>query len=303
LIELESLLPPGSGWSFLSPTDINNAMQVVGRGVFHGEVNWFRMTIVSALPTGEPRGFGFWRHQCSGAGFQEVRAEEVEALFGEVSIASSVFPECASIGCESFLFDPPNNEMRPQTERHLLTLWLNVASDRLRLTTPIDLPGLTDALTVGEAIIEIESTVCDSTASRSELERSKDIAEAINAGEEDMELVGEVTSLTIAPGEEHSVTLGLINMSSSPQTYDLEAIGRWSVRVSVDQVTGLAPGAIALIWVAVTAPGYVSAGDSVQIRVVASDRNSRSGVAREVVLHATVLGTGSGGSKRMLPPD
>jgi len=61
---------------------------------------------------------------------------------------------------------------------HTLALWFNLASDKLSFWTPVDYPQLTAATTVGEAVAEIEALIL----MNEELERAKDIADAINNG-------------------------------------------------------------------------------------------------------------------------
>ena len=72
--------------------------------------------------------------------------------------------------------------MRPKALRELLALWLNVVTGRLLASTSIDFPDLTEATTVSDAIAEVEAAICDSDASRAELETAKDLAGALNEG-------------------------------------------------------------------------------------------------------------------------
>jgi hypothetical protein len=134
----------------------------------------------------DPRGVGFWKHQCGERGARQVSAEELDAFFTNVDTASAAFSECAQSGCDSLQDGTPRRWMRPKAERQVLALWLNIVSDRIHASTEIDLPDLTDALTVGEAIEDLETTLCDPLARRSDLGTVKDIAEAINqCGQED----------------------------------------------------------------------------------------------------------------------
>jgi hypothetical protein len=260
------------------------------------------MDISTAVPP-EPRSAGFWKHQCSDLGFHQVSTVNLDALFADVEAESTVFTECTAIGCGIFESDGPQNEMRPKAVRQLQALWLNVVSDRLPLGTPIDLPALTGAMTVGEAIDEVERAICDPHSSRSDLELAKEIAEALNIGGEDMELAGESTSLTLTPGQQKWVTLALINMGTYPRSYDVSASGPWNVHLSRTGVNGLAPGSIALFTLSAIAPAFSPLGSTAEIQVVAEDRHSDTSLQRELSLTFTVVGTGGGGSKRMLPPD
>ena len=201
----------------------------------------------------------------------------------------------APIGCDVLQFTPPQNKMRPKTERQLLALQLNVASGRLPSDTPINLPALTSATTVGDAIAEIETTLCDSGAAQSDLETAKDIAEALNIDGEDMELASLTSSLTARPGQTMPITLGLVNMSPFAETYSLTTSGPWPVSLSQQLVGGLGSGQVAVVTAYVHVPGSVSAGQTAQIQVTAQDLFSEVGLQREAVITVTVRG-GSGGS-------
>jgi len=71
--------------------------------------------------------------------------------------------------------------MTGMAKRQLLALWLNVASGFVDENAPIDLPKLTSAATVGEAILEVENIILTHTDKPS-LERAKDICDSLNNG-------------------------------------------------------------------------------------------------------------------------
>jgi MYXO-CTERM domain-containing protein len=52
VVNLNTLIVPGSGWSLISAADINNAGQIVGTGIFNGKDHAFILT-----PTPEPSSF------------------------------------------------------------------------------------------------------------------------------------------------------------------------------------------------------------------------------------------------------
>lgn len=136
--------------------------------------------VLTDLRSGDPfppADGGYWKHQCLSS------PAEMEVLFGTISDSSAAFDECEAIACS--VLDPirPRWQMGPKALRALLALWLNVVTGRLTLTTPIDLPDLTEAATLADAVAGIEATVCDPQAKRSELEEAKDLAEALNSGE------------------------------------------------------------------------------------------------------------------------
>jgi len=122
-------------------------------------------------PPCEPRTPGYWKIQC-----RKQQHEDPTPYFPIIAAGSSVFNELAIASCDIVQGNP-----RTQYDRaiyHLLSTWLNIASEKLAFNTPIYYPSLTDADTVGEAVAEIESLIHQ----RVDLERAKDIADAINNG-------------------------------------------------------------------------------------------------------------------------
>ncbi len=101
------------------------------------------------LVPANPRGAGFWKHQCSEKPFRSLTAGELEQLFATVAESSPAFPECATIGCALFVTGGPQNKMRPKVEKELAGVWLNVATGHLGFDTPIELESMTSARTVG----------------------------------------------------------------------------------------------------------------------------------------------------------
>ena len=124
----------------------------------------------------------------------------MQRLCDQVVVASPAFPECAPVGCGTLRLPTPKNDLRLKAERSLLGFWLNLITGRMTRGRPIDLPALTNAATVGEALAEVEMTVCNPNASRGDLGTAKEIAEAVNNQGEDMELVSAESSATVQPG-------------------------------------------------------------------------------------------------------
>ena len=250
-----------------------------------------------------PRGQGFWKHQCSDNGFHQVSTAELNALFAGVQAQSAVFPECAAVGCGRFENTGSKKEMLPKALTHLQVAWLNVVSGRLSRLTAIDLAGLTSAATVGAALDEVEAAVCDRSSSRAELARAKDIAEALSNMIVDFDLGNTASIVQVQAGERGTVTVGVINMSTIPRSYDLTVTGPWPVQISDTRINALAPGGVALITVSSEAPLSAAPGSTAYVRVYAQDSDNQVGLKRDVTLTFRVPGSGGGGSKRMLPPD
>ena len=198
-----------------------------------------------------------------------------------------MFPECAPVDCEFLLPRAPRNDLRVRAQQALLDVWLNLASGRLTRGRPISLPGLTESTTVTGALSELEMTVCDRNATRTDLANAKDLAEALNGDANDLELIARESTIRIQPGATRTVTLALINLSSSQRNYSLTASGPWPVQLSPAGVHALGSGRIALIGATVTAPPATQ-GQTVKIRIVATDLRTTS--SRDVALTFQVGG-------------
>ena len=242
---------------------------------------------IGAFEFAPPRGTGFWDHQCSGLGYAQLTSAQMQTLFDQVAVASPAFPECAPIGCGTLRLPPPKNDMRLKAERSLLGLWLNLITGRVTRGRPIDLPALTNAATAGEALAEVEMTVCDPNASRGDLGTAKEIAEAINNQGEDMELVSVEASATVLPGTIRTFTLTLVNMSPDVRNYDLSTGGTWPVSLSSTRINGLGPGQIALLTTALFVPAG-SSNQTGEVHITASDDNSDPPLARTATIRILV---------------
>jgi hypothetical protein len=207
----------------------------------------------------------------------------MHVLFDEVAAASPAFPECAASACETLLTGRPRSDMRVKARRSLLALWLNLRTGRVTDGRPIDLPALTQAVNVGEVLAEIQTTICDSRASRGDLGTAKDIAEAINNQGEDLDVVAQESSVAVRPGTIRSFTLAVVNMSPDVRSYDLAGSSAWPVTLSVARVSGLAPGQMALVTATVAVPSapWQEPGE---VRVTATDRNSAAPLSRTATI-------------------
>ncbi len=245
---------------------------------------------IGAFELSWPRGAGFWTHQCSDKGFRQVGSEELQALFAKVADASSVFPECAPIGCAALDPTVPKNDIRARAQQALLDVWLNPVSGRLTRGRPIDLPDLTSAATVGEAIGQLETTVCDPDATRSQLGNAKDLAEALNGSPDDMELAAQEAAVTLLPGASQTVTLGLVNLSAGNRNYSLTVSGPWPVQLSTTRLNALGSGQVAQLTATVTAPRDTQS-TAARVQIVATDLLSQGTLSRKVVLTLRLGGT------------
>jgi hypothetical protein len=242
-----------------------------------------------AFEFSEPRGEGFWAHQCDGKGYTQVEPDKMQSMFDSINETSGVFPELAPSACDFIRPQDPRSDLKTRTEQELLCTWLNLSSGRLTRGRPIDLPDLTEATTAGEALSEIESTVSEPQASRSALGKALKLAEALNGKEEDMELAAAESALTLPPGATGSITLGLINMSSGNRNYRISVSGPWPAQLSTTRVEALGSGQVKEIAVTFTAPRDARATGA-QFRITAVDQLSQEALSREVTLRVRISG-------------
>ncbi len=136
------------------------------------------------------QGMGYWRHEYSGRGGTDYDENELVA-FREITVhASSIFSEQTDLKSNeraSGVFeDVSGPEMRDKAEAQLLAAWLNFGSGSVRWTEMIDTDGDgTEDMTFHSVIDEAESILRDQDSTHQELERAKDLAEAVNQGDEE----------------------------------------------------------------------------------------------------------------------
>ncbi|HET6278340.1 MAG TPA: hypothetical protein VFG08_06125 [Candidatus Polarisedimenticolia bacterium] len=289
--------------SFPAPGTFSNDLAWDGRFLWVAEAQGERLYKLDVGTPLTPRSQGFWGHQCSDNGFRQYTAAEMDGLLSEVEVQSDAFSECAEATCELFADVGPQNDMREKTLIQLLAAWLNIVTDRLPLDAPIDLGGLSSAATVGEAIAEAESVVCDANAKRGDLETAKDVIESLVVVDNDFDLGANSTIVPVLSGTSRTLTVGLINMGSATTSYDLSVSGKWPVSVSPLRVSGLAPKGVALITITSEAPSLSTAGDLSVVQLTARDLAPQVSVQRDLSLIFQVPGSGGGGSKRILKPE
>ncbi|MEF8813562.1 MAG: PKD domain-containing protein [Halovenus sp.] len=136
-------------------------------------------------------GVGFWRHEYSDRRGQKHSDSELTAFLAVTDRMSAVFNE--NVSAESFdsardALTTRQSTMRERASAQLLAAWLNFASGRIGWTDSVDEDGDgTGDRAFNEVMAEVEAIVLDDGATRSELERAKDLAEAVNGQLEDEE--------------------------------------------------------------------------------------------------------------------
>jgi hypothetical protein len=278
---------------------------LTGVGVFVGPVPATSGSSLGALAFSdncgfvpqEPRSAGFWGHQCSDLGYTQVTPEELDAFFADIEGKSAAFTECADVGCYVVNPAPPRSQMREKAERQAISLWLNVVSGRLPLGTIVDLAPLSSASSVGEAIMEVEGTLCDAGAKKPELELAKDIAESLNLGGVDMELVNLSPTLLVSPGQSVTPSFAVINMSPLPWSYTVQASGTWASTPGTQQIDNLASGAMALLGTRINVPAGAAPGATELIEIVVSDTNQESQLQRQTTVSLFVRSSSGGDQK------
>lgn len=142
--------------------------------------------VVSSCPAPAgcaPRSVGYWSHQFAGDPAQQESACDLRAA---VEAASPLFPEglpAASDRCAQWeeILSTGGGSLWDRAVRQQLGLRLNVASGKVGAERGISLSYSTST-TVAAAMAEVEAILLDGAASSAELERAKDIAEALDLG-------------------------------------------------------------------------------------------------------------------------
>ncbi|MFQ6106360.1 MAG: FG-GAP-like repeat-containing protein [Thermoplasmata archaeon] len=143
-----------------------------------------KVYVIEQTPSPEfsPRTIGYWKHQCNvdrpGENHPGIKGEFVLAIAENSSVLSGVQSE--EDVC-SILWSHPKSNMTGRALTQLMALWLNIVSGLVDVNAEINLGVLTSAGTVGDAIAEVEDILLN-IGDRSELERAKDIADALNNG-------------------------------------------------------------------------------------------------------------------------
>ncbi len=137
------------------------------------------LTVAVGDVSGAARGPGFWcnhiRFALEGRHNAKLSVDEVEEWIGDIDESSAVFSEIWDLSTieaarDLLCFPSEAENAADRLARHLLTLWLNVASERLdsELTLGV-LPGgdepapddMDPSMTIGEVLEEAEQAVLD----------------------------------------------------------------------------------------------------------------------------------------------
>jgi outer membrane protein assembly factor BamB len=136
----------------------------------------------SRPPRFEPRTIGYWKHQCNVGSPSGEHVGMPQSFIDAIRSRSAVFSNLTTPkqACD-ILWAEYKGDIMGMAKRQLLALWLNVVSGFVDPTVQIDLPKLTNATTVGGAILDTENTILTHTDKPS-LERVKNLCDSINNG-------------------------------------------------------------------------------------------------------------------------
>lgn len=130
------------------------------------------------------RTIGFWRHQYSGNGQPHYSEAERSAFLAIVNHVSGVFSESQNATTFDEAFETLQTRgpsMREKAEAQALAAWLDLAAGGVGWEEMIDVDGDGEAdRSFADIMTEVESILSDADATDQELERAKDLAEAIN---------------------------------------------------------------------------------------------------------------------------
>ena len=143
-----------------------------------------------------------WKKEIHRSGHPRYTAAEIAAFIASAQTSSAVFPEIVSLQ-DALLRPAPGDEGRARKE--YAALRLNVASNLLLTRTPINLPALTTATTVGGVLTEIEGLLNPPASQlNTTYRRVESLAEALNKGEGvgyGLTMVGVVSRATYRGGD------------------------------------------------------------------------------------------------------
>ncbi|HLC05890.1 MAG TPA: hypothetical protein VJK02_22875 [Anaerolineales bacterium] len=127
---------------------------------------------------------GFWKHQFSGQGNQQVDNDTLQAYLAIVNHASGLFSEATplnSLAEASTVMDAKGSGMRPKAQAQLLAAWLNFAHGSVGWDELVDTDrdGTGDTA-FSEVVSDAEVILHNPNANQQELVRAKDLAEAVN---------------------------------------------------------------------------------------------------------------------------
>ncbi len=124
-----------------------------------------------------------WKKELKQAGKPRYTPAQISGFIATAEASSGVFAEVAGIR-EVMLKSPVQGELGHALKEHA-ALRLNLASSRLYEATPVNLPELTAARTIGAVVAEIEGILAPGRTpapTKNEYQRVRKLAEAINKG-------------------------------------------------------------------------------------------------------------------------
>jgi PKD repeat protein len=164
----------------LTVTDDDNGTATASTNVTVLNVNPEITDINVTVLKNAPRTQGYWNHQCTVTVPYGDHTGILQEWIDEIGIQSQVFAGISSKDEVCDILDPDDrSNMLLKAKQQLMAVWLNVASGKLNLLSPLDLPALTSSMTVGDAIDEMENIIL-TVSDKDELERAKDIADSMN---------------------------------------------------------------------------------------------------------------------------
>ncbi|MFW9944932.1 MAG: hypothetical protein ACFFB7_08035, partial [Candidatus Sifarchaeia archaeon] len=144
------------------------------------------VTVVTALPENPVRTSWWWKSEF-GFVLSDLSStydrDHLQDLVTVISYSSELFSDVTTLEkALSILVMDDFRGPRGLALRELYAVWLNLANDALTADTEIDLGGLTQVGTMGDAILECEAILLNQSASAQELLRAMRICQEINAG-------------------------------------------------------------------------------------------------------------------------
>jgi len=144
------------------------------------------VTVVTALPENPVRTSWWWKSEF-GFVLSDLSStydrNHLQNLVTVISYSSGLLSDVTTLEkALSILVMDDFKGPRGLALRELYAVWLNLANDALTADTEIDLGGLTQVGTIGDAILECEAILLDQSASVQELLRAMRVCQEINAG-------------------------------------------------------------------------------------------------------------------------
>jgi hypothetical protein len=133
----------------------------------------------------ECRSQGYWKHQVGTKGKHHIDDDTLEAYLDIINFASGVFSEevdASTIPEARDVMWQKGPSMREKANAQVLAAWFNFANGGILWDEEVDVCG--DTMEFNEIVDEAETILLDPDASKKELERAKDLGEAVNLHDE-----------------------------------------------------------------------------------------------------------------------